>query len=189
MPKSYEIYLHRIGRTARAGREGRSVSFVGETSQERSIVKSAIKSAQESSEKNLPVGRNVDWNHIEELNKTVESMSDTIKDILDEEKQEKEILQAEMQLKKGENLIKHKQEIESRPKRTWFQTEAEKKDSKLSGSLPKKPTLNSKKRKRQEALENKPRLFKKTQKNRSEDQERSFRRQNGKRMNGKKGKE
>lgn len=188
MPKSYEIYLHRIGRTARAGREGRSVSFVGETSQERSIVKSAIKSAQESGEKNLPVGRNVDWNHIEEINKTVESMSDTIKDILDEEKQEKEILQAEMQLKKGENLIKHKQEIESRPKRTWFQTEDEKKNSKLSGSLPKKPTLNSKKRKRQEALENKPRLFKKTQKDRSEDQERSFRRQNGKRMNGKKGK-
>ena len=42
MPKTFEIYLHRVGRTARAGRDGTSITFVGESSQERAIVKSAI---------------------------------------------------------------------------------------------------------------------------------------------------
>lgn len=30
MPNSLRQYVHRVGRTARAGREGRSISFVGE---------------------------------------------------------------------------------------------------------------------------------------------------------------
>jgi ATP-dependent RNA helicase DDX27 len=34
---------------------------------------------------------------------------------------------AEMEIKKGENLIVHRDEIMSRPARTWFQTEREKK--------------------------------------------------------------
>ena len=50
MPKTFEIYLHRVGRTARAGRDGISISFVGESSQERAIVKSAIKTGKVSPE-------------------------------------------------------------------------------------------------------------------------------------------
>ncbi|ODV96075.1 hypothetical protein PACTADRAFT_49490, partial [Pachysolen tannophilus NRRL Y-2460] len=126
MPKNFEIYLHRVGRTARAGREGRSISFVGEKSQDRAIVKDAIKSV-ESNKSGKAVGRNVDWKEVEEINKILEAKKDIIEEILIEEKQEKEILQAEMELKKGENLLKYKDEIASRPKRTWFQTEAEKK--------------------------------------------------------------
>lgn len=34
--------------------------------------------------------------------------------------------QAEMELKKGENMIEHEAEIFSRPARTWFQTGKEK---------------------------------------------------------------
>lgn len=33
---------------------------------------------------------------------------------------------AEMELKKGQNLIEHEKEIYSRPARTWFQSEKEK---------------------------------------------------------------
>ena len=43
--------------------------------------------------------------------------------ILEEEKEEKAIRQAQMELKKGENMIEHEQEIFSRPARTWFQSE------------------------------------------------------------------
>lgn len=194
MPKSYEIYLHRVGRTARAGREGRSITFVGEASAERSIVKDAIRGVNDNESKTAgkAVGRNVDWNQVEETNKLVENMGDTIEEVLQEEKEEKEILRAEMELKKGENLLKHKNEIQARPKRTWFQSEQEKKNSKLLGALSKtKKDMNSKKRKRQEAMEDgAKRSYKKTKNDRVTDQERSYKKQNTKKgaKKGKKGK-
>ncbi|CAI4034933.1 hypothetical protein SMKI_12G0700 [Saccharomyces mikatae IFO 1815] len=182
MPKSHEIYLHRVGRTARAGREGRSVTFVGESSQDRSIVRAAIKSVEENKSltQGKALGRNVDWVQIEETNKLVESMSDTIEDVLVEEKEEKEILRAEMQLRKGENMLKHKKEIQARPRRTWFQSESDKKNSKVLGALSRnKKVTNSKKRKREEAVAdgNGARSYRKTKIDRIADQERSFKKQ------------
>lgn len=46
MPISLEHYIHRVGRTARAGKAGISVSLVGEN--ERRIVKEIIKNAEKS---------------------------------------------------------------------------------------------------------------------------------------------
>jgi len=50
--------------------------------------------------------------------------------VLEEEKEEKAFRVAEMQIKKGENMIEHKDEIYSRPARTWFQSEKDKKEAK-----------------------------------------------------------
>ncbi|EJT43489.1 DRS1-like protein [Saccharomyces kudriavzevii IFO 1802] len=182
MPKSHEVYLHRVGRTARAGREGRSVTFVGESSQDRSIVRAAIKSVEENKSltQGKALGRNVDWVQVEKTNKLVESMGDTIEEILVEEKEEKEILRAEMQLRKGENMLKHKKEIQARPRRTWFQNESDKKNSKVLGALSRnKKVTNSKKRKREETIadDNGTRSYRKTKTDRSADQERAFKKQ------------
>lgn len=46
MPISLEHYIHRVGRTARAGKAGISVSLVGEN--ERKIVKEIVKNAEKS---------------------------------------------------------------------------------------------------------------------------------------------
>ncbi|CAR21493.1 putative ATP-dependent RNA helicase [Lachancea thermotolerans CBS 6340] len=181
MPKTYDIYLHRVGRTARAGREGRSISFVGESSQDRNVVKNAIKSAEENKKQDTVVGRMVDWAKVEEINKLTTNKDDVIAEILEEEKQEKEILRAEMEVRKGENMLKHKDEISARPRRTWFQTEGEKKNSKVIQALSKgKKTVNSKKRKRIEATEDRSRSYKKTQKDRGSDQQRTYAKQKAK---------
>lgn len=170
MPKSHDIYLHRVGRTARAGREGMSISFVGEAKRERTIVKEVIRTVEES-KKGKAVGRNADWDEVDRVNKILESKKDLVDEIVDEEKQEKEVIMAEMQLKKGENMLKYKREIESRPKRTWFMTETEKKQekNKVMEALGKSKKPNSKKRKREEALEDAGgRSYKKTSGDRKE---------------------
>lgn len=116
MPKTYEIYLHRVGRTARAGRKGTSITFVGESNQDRAIVKAAINNGRS-------VARKVDWNDVEAINKRIEEKESVIDEVLQEEKEAKEILRAEMQLNKASNLIKYEKDIHSRPKRTWFKSD------------------------------------------------------------------
>ncbi|MCP8717667.1 MAG: DEAD/DEAH box helicase [Asgard group archaeon] len=149
MPKTFEIYLHRVGRTARAGRDGISISFVGESSQERAIVKSAIKNGK-------GVARTVDWAQAEETYKTIESKESVIDEVLQEEKEAKELLRAEMELNKASNLIKHEQEIHSRPKRTWF------KGAVMEQLTKHGKKVNSKKRKAMEVKKDEGRSYKKT---------------------------
>lgn len=84
---------------------------------------------------------------------------------------------AELQLRKGENLIKHEDEIKARPKRTWFETQREKDErgrvskAQLNGvALPeKKEKLSNKKRKRMEGREEmeEARVYKKTRADRA----------------------
>ncbi|KAI8327771.1 P-loop containing nucleoside triphosphate hydrolase protein [Choanephora cucurbitarum] len=121
MPTQFAQYLHRVGRTARAGRNGRSVTLVGES--DRKMLKMAIKSAQGSQVKNRVVPHDL----VARYKTKIEGLADQIKEVLAEEKEEKAIRNAEMQLKKSENMLLHGDEIYARPARTWFQTETEKK--------------------------------------------------------------
>ncbi|KAI8097261.1 P-loop containing nucleoside triphosphate hydrolase protein [Halteromyces radiatus] len=123
MPTQFAQYLHRVGRTARAGRNGRSVTLVGE--QDRKMLKMAIKSANSNQVKNRVVAADT----IQKYKAKVESLSTQIQEVLQEEKEERALRQAEMEIRKSENLLAHGKEIYARPARTWFQTEAEKKKS------------------------------------------------------------
>ncbi|ESX02673.1 hypothetical protein KL918_002558 [Ogataea parapolymorpha] len=167
MPKTYEIYLHRVGRTARAGRKGLSISFVGESSQDRNIVKEAIKQV-ETENAGKAIGRNVNWENVEKIHRILQEKESVIFDVLNEEKQEKELLKAEQEIKKGENMLNFEQEIKSRPKRTWFMTSQQKKkeSDRLNPENQKDKKLNSKKRKALEAQEISERLYKKTKNDR-----------------------
>ncbi|KAG6911950.1 hypothetical protein DXG01_000198 [Tephrocybe rancida] len=124
MPGQLAQYLHRVGRTARAGKKGRSVTLVGEA--DRKMLKAAIKhGAGEDQVRHRIIP-------IETVTKWVESLKELKNDVaavLRDEKEEKHLRKAEMELKKGENMIEHETEIYSRPARTWFQTGKEKANS------------------------------------------------------------
>jgi len=56
-----------------------------------------------------------------------------IEAVLKEEKEEKALGAVERDIRKGENLVKYESEIHSRPKRTWFENEKDKKAAKEAG--------------------------------------------------------
>ncbi|KAK9164505.1 hypothetical protein Syun_005407 [Stephania yunnanensis] len=119
-PRDLTSYVHRVGRTARAGREGYAVTFV--TDNDRSILKSIAKRAGSKLKSRIVAEQSIaKWCNI------IEQMADQVSAILQEEREEKALRKAEMEATKAENLIAHKDEIFSRPKRTWFATEKEKK--------------------------------------------------------------
>ena len=157
MPKTYEIYTHRVGRTARAGRKGTSISFVGESMQDRNIVKNAIQFNSRS------VARKIDWDEVEKIQTKIKLNEGAIEEVIEEEKQAREIMRAEMQLNKAENLMKYEKEIKSRPKRTWFKSEVMEHLTKHGKKV------NSKKRKANEERkeEGKERSYKKTKADRT----------------------
>ncbi|EXJ64579.1 hypothetical protein A1O7_00916 [Cladophialophora yegresii CBS 114405] len=130
-PQTHEIYLHRVGRTARAGRSGRACTIAAEP--DRKIVKAAVKSARQQGAK--VVSRVVDGKDVDDMALHLDDLESEIEEILKEEKEEKQLATTEAELQRGVNLIKHQDEIMARPKRTWFETEKEKRDAQSKGRL------------------------------------------------------
>ncbi|KAL2170840.1 hypothetical protein VTG60DRAFT_4409 [Thermothelomyces hinnuleus] len=128
-PQSLEIYVHRVGRTARAGRSGVALTLAAEP--DRKVVKAAVKAGKAQGAK--IISRVIDPAEADKWQAQVDEMDEEIEEILREEKEEKQLAQMEMQVKKGENLIKYEEEIHSRPKRTWFESQEAKKKAKELG--------------------------------------------------------
>uniref|UniRef100_A0A2P2KF34 DEAD-box ATP-dependent RNA helicase 28 n=4 Tax=Rhizophora mucronata TaxID=61149 RepID=A0A2P2KF34_RHIMU len=119
-PRDLTSYVHRVGRTARAGREGYAVTFV--TDNDRSLLKAIAKRAGSKLKSRIVAEQSITkWSQF------IEQMGSQIADILQEEREERALRKAEMEATKAENMIAHKDTIFSRPKRTWFVTEKEKK--------------------------------------------------------------
>ncbi|WVZ90197.1 hypothetical protein U9M48_036523 [Paspalum notatum var. saurae] len=119
-PRDVKTYLHRVGRTARAGREGYAVTFV--TDDDRSLLKAIAKKAGSQLKSRIVAEKPV-----AECAKLIEQLEKQISTIIRQERLEREARKAEMEIAKVENMIAHKDDIYSRPKRTWFATEREKK--------------------------------------------------------------
>ncbi|KAI9833990.1 MAG: nucleolar DEAD-box protein required for synthesis of 60S ribosomal subunit [Phylliscum demangeonii] len=130
-PQSYDIYLHRVGRTARAGRTGRACTFAAEA--DRKVVRAAVSAAKAQGAK--VISRTIDAAEADACAQKIHDMDDEIEAILREEKEQKLLAQAEMQITRGENLIMHKDAIMARPRRTWFETEAQKRAAKKLGHV------------------------------------------------------
>ncbi|KAL5778225.1 hypothetical protein ACOSP7_011151 [Xanthoceras sorbifolium] len=118
-PRDLNSYVHRVGRTARAGREGYAVTFV--TDNDRSLLKAIAKRVGSKLRSRIVAEQSITkWSQI------IDQMEDQVAAVLQEEREEMALRKAEMEATKAENMIAHREEIYSRPKRTWFVTEKEK---------------------------------------------------------------
>lgn len=124
MPASYSMYQHRVGRTARAGKFGKSISLVGEGS-DRKVLKQVIKNSTER-----PKHRVIAPETLNDYRQLFKSLLGKLSTILEEERTEKIISEAERDITKAENLIKYEGEIKSRSRKEWFQNGKEKERSK-----------------------------------------------------------
>lgn len=62
MPNTPTQYIHRVGRTARAGKVGRSISLIGD--RDRKLVKEILKINRESNNSTMPIQRTIPIGHI-----------------------------------------------------------------------------------------------------------------------------
>ncbi|XP_049289753.1 probable ATP-dependent RNA helicase DDX27 [Anopheles funestus] len=123
MPATMEHYIHRVGRTARAGKAGVSVSLAGE--QERKIVKEIVKNAVSSVKSRI-----IPLDIIEKYRKKVAALEPEIVHVLAEERAEKLLRQTEQRLTSAEQKLKGKPGFKDAPPREWFQTLYERREEK-----------------------------------------------------------
>nr|CAH7718003.1 unnamed protein product [Callosobruchus chinensis] len=119
MPATMEHYIHRVGRTARAGRAGVSVSLAGES--ERKIVKEVIKNAR-----NPVKNRIIPPDVLEKYKNRLEKLEPEIAEVLQEEYNERQLSKVENQVNRAEKLLKG----EAEEKRPWFQTKKQRQEEK-----------------------------------------------------------
>ncbi|XP_040890995.1 probable ATP-dependent RNA helicase DDX27 isoform X1 [Toxotes jaculatrix] len=127
MPSTIKHYVHRVGRTARAGRSGRSVSLVGES--ERKILKDVVKSAKKGVKARvLPPEVVLKFRDlITKLEKDVEA-------VMKLEREERELAASEAKLSVAQKRL-DSSASSSQSQRVWFQTQQERKQSRMSKAL------------------------------------------------------
>ncbi|KXT12585.1 hypothetical protein AC579_2105 [Pseudocercospora musae] len=128
-PQSHEIYLHRVGRTARAGRSGRACTLAAEP--DRKVVKAAVKAGKAQGA--VIKQRSVEASDVDAWQTRLDAMAEDIEDVLREEKEERAMQAIDRDLTKADNIVKYQDEINARPKKTWFESEKDKQAAKDKG--------------------------------------------------------
>lgn len=135
MPSQVETYVHRIGRTARRGRAGKSCTLIGEG--RRHLMKEVIKDAEEKtkrgsskvkagSKSGVIRSRTIPAGVVAHFVEKIGALEPHLEEVLQAEAVAKMDRLAEMEAIKAQNMIEHRDEIKARPQREWFASGAQK---------------------------------------------------------------
>ena len=113
MPPALAPYCHRVGRTARNGQSGRAVSLIGES--DRKLMRMILKSTTGAK----PKLRKVPHSVITRFEDFLKAIDPDVQRVIQVEKEEREIKQAEMDLKRAEQIMNGEGTI-SLKKNSWF---------------------------------------------------------------------
>ncbi|XP_019628935.1 PREDICTED: probable ATP-dependent RNA helicase DDX27 isoform X2 [Branchiostoma belcheri] len=127
MPSTLKHYIHRVGRTARAGKSGRAVTLVGE--KERRYLKDVVKNAR-----NPVKSRVVPQEVILKYRDKIEKMEKDVAEILRLEAEEKEMASTENKMNRVQNMLNSPDNM-AQQKRGWFQTHKERMQEKARLAL------------------------------------------------------
>ena len=138
MPSQVETYVHRIGRTARAGRRGKSCTLIGEG--RRHLMKEVIKDAEEKSgnagsiKSGIIRSRTIPPAVVAHFVAKIKSLEPHVEEVLQAEAVARLDRLAEMEAMRAKNIIAHSDDIKSRPKREWFASNTQKQSTKLASA-------------------------------------------------------
>lgn len=116
-PTEPKRFLHRIGRTARAGQHGVAITLCND--EERKELKKLNRKLNQTLHTFTIQNKYVD----PIFNKIKTELDVVINDVQCELEAEREQKEAMRELRRSENMIKYKKEIDNRPRKEWFQSE------------------------------------------------------------------
>eukprot|EP01033_Poteriospumella_lacustris_P015493 gene15493-11084_t len=130
MPRQLATYIHRIGRTARAGKAGRAITLVSDD--RRKTLKEILKAeagrrvssdagATTTAATNI-LSRKIASGVIQHYTKVVSDMETRLAEAMLEERAQQKLLAVEREAERAQNILEYAEEIGSRPKRTWFRS-------------------------------------------------------------------
>ncbi|KAL3923355.1 MAG: hypothetical protein SGILL_001707 [Bacillariaceae sp.] len=141
MPNQVETYIHRIGRTARAGRGGKSCTLIGEgrrhlmkeimkDASDRKKIKQDNNSGSNRNQNAVIRSRSIPAAVIVHFVKKIDSLEEHVEEVMQAEAVARLDRLAEMEATRAENIIRYSDDIKSRPQRQWFASETQKKSTK-----------------------------------------------------------
>ena len=144
MPRTANTYVHRVGRTARAGCTGRSVTLVSDS--RRAVMRQVLKNEGStlSDESGQVFSRSVPTAVITEFSSRIATLEPSIAEKLRLDRGNAAVEKAFREAEKAENILRFEDEIAARPARTWHQTEREKRELKVASKQGQRSTESEK---------------------------------------------